>query len=106
MDARSRSLRIQKRNRPTRVGQAGPADNRMSESLVARDRVTALGRARHLFRGEPTAIGRAHVDEPRIMRRRMHRRMVADRRDAALHVDRGGSDLELALEWIDRNTRV
>ena len=61
-----------------------------TESLsVAGERVTAFGRARHLVRRVPTAVGGPHVDEPGVMGRCLYGRMVADRGETALHVSRG-----------------
>src|SRR6202051_1078209 len=73
---------------------------------IAGDSVSALGRARHLFGREPVAIDRAHIDEPRVVRGCVLRRMVADGCEAALHVDARRTRLEFSLERIDRDFRV
>src|SRR5271157_209951 len=63
--------------------------------------VSALGSSRHLLGCEPVAIHRAHVDEPRVARGSVLRRMVTDGGEAALQVDGRRTGLELALERID-----
>src|SRR6266851_1451392 len=83
-----------------------PPGAQISRSSIAGDGVSALCRTRHLLRREPVAIDRSHIDEPRVVRRCIRRRMVADRREPALQILARGTGLELPLERVDSDFGV